>query len=272
MNASTARDTDRGRLSLDGVEHVVLDHGPRDAPTTVVLVHGWGSNAAAWAQHLPSLAQEHRVLALDLRGHGGTPPGPDAVTWSRTASDLALLARSAGLSGRRILVGHSMGGTIATAAAMSGDWDGLVVVDPAYGADEQEVRGVPDRISRLRVEGGAAAVPGLPHAFTTGVCPGLLVAAEHALLTASPRALVELVESAYLGPDAVAPTTQARRWLRGRRLPTLALYPDDERARTDRAVGGADVEVWRGASHFLHQEDPLRFVDTVMRWLREAVV
>src|ERR1051325_8650007 len=49
--------------------------GPRDAARTVVLLHGLGNSAHDWFRALPALAwRGDRVIALDLPGHGPSPP------------------------------------------------------------------------------------------------------------------------------------------------------------------------------------------------------
>ena len=93
--------------------------GPSDAPA-VVLLHGVPTSAALWSR-LPPLLTDHRLIALDLPGHGGTPPlpVPDLPSHTRWLADaLAALA----LSGEVHLVGQDYGGQIAALhAAASGD-------------------------------------------------------------------------------------------------------------------------------------------------------
>jgi len=57
---------------LDGPFSWVDHGGPQDAPV-VVAVHGLGGSHANWHDLAPLLTQEHRVLAVDLAGHGRTP-------------------------------------------------------------------------------------------------------------------------------------------------------------------------------------------------------
>ena len=40
----------------------------------MVLLHGVGLRLEAWAPQIESLAKTHRVIALDLPGHGGSSP------------------------------------------------------------------------------------------------------------------------------------------------------------------------------------------------------
>ena len=81
----------------------------------IVFVHGWASSGRAWDGQLADLelAARHRLIAVDLRGHGGSDvpvSGYDrAATW---ADDLAAVLAYAGRPA--VLVGWSYGGLVIT--------------------------------------------------------------------------------------------------------------------------------------------------------------
>ena len=78
---------------------------------TVVFVHGWTCDMSSWKYQFPAFAKTHRVIALDLPGHGESDK-PDA-TYSMDlfarAVDGVLAADGAK---RVVLVGHSMGAMV----------------------------------------------------------------------------------------------------------------------------------------------------------------
>lgn len=83
---------------------------------TVVLLHGFPQDWHAFSEVMPHLAERFTVVALDLRGIGGsevTPGGYDAMT---LAADVRGLVRKLGL-GRVYVVGHDLGGNVAYAFA-----------------------------------------------------------------------------------------------------------------------------------------------------------
>jgi pimeloyl-ACP methyl ester carboxylesterase len=84
----------------------------------LVLIHGVGMQSAAWGPQIQALAASHRVIAVDMPGHGGSAPLPldagleDFVAWLDAVID-ALNC------GPVSLAGHSMGALIAGGYAAS---------------------------------------------------------------------------------------------------------------------------------------------------------
>jgi pimeloyl-ACP methyl ester carboxylesterase len=85
-----------------------------------LLIHGAGASSAIWMMVMARLGRFTRVVAVDLPGHGPSPAGesgaaPRIDDYRDAAGTLA-----AGLClGRSVLVGHSMGGLVALAAALA---------------------------------------------------------------------------------------------------------------------------------------------------------
>jgi len=116
---------------VGGPVHFVDFGGPAGAPL-LVCVHGLGGSHVNWLAIGPPLAQDHRVLAVDLPGHGLTPPAgrPATVQANRRLLDRFLHEV---VRGPAILVGNSMGGliTLLQATAAPSTVAGAVLVDPA---------------------------------------------------------------------------------------------------------------------------------------------
>jgi len=79
----------------------------------LVLIHGWGMNAAVWQPLLEKLQPHYQVTCIDLPGHGQSPLSPDHVSLQDWAT--AVLES---VPDRAIWLGWSLGGLIALQAAL----------------------------------------------------------------------------------------------------------------------------------------------------------
>jgi pimeloyl-ACP methyl ester carboxylesterase len=102
-------------VSLSGGDLQVLDEGPRDAPP-IVLLHCYTCSINWWERLVPALDRDHRVIAIDLLGHGGSEKPRSGYSIEDQAQ---LVAGALGRLGVRnaIVVGHSLGGAVAVALA-----------------------------------------------------------------------------------------------------------------------------------------------------------
>jgi len=94
-----------------GVRIRYLDQGSGPA---VVLVHGFtGTIERSWINTgiLPDLARDHRVLALDLRGHGHSDKPHDPHAYDEIALDVIRLLDHLQIEKSHV-VGYSLGGII----------------------------------------------------------------------------------------------------------------------------------------------------------------
>lgn len=100
-------------------------------PVALLLLHYFGGSARSWDLLAAALGPAARCVAPDMRGFGDNHAGGGPYTVDRYADDAAALA--AGLGGRFVLVGHSMGGKVAVALAARRPpgLAGLVLVAPS---------------------------------------------------------------------------------------------------------------------------------------------
>ena len=109
----------------------VRDSGPKDAPA-VLMLHGFGASLHTWDDWAQSLSADHRVIRLDLPGHGLSEPDPAGdYTDARSLQLVIALMDQLGVA-RASIVGHSIGGRIAWrfAANHPQRTDKLVLVAP----------------------------------------------------------------------------------------------------------------------------------------------
>jgi pimeloyl-ACP methyl ester carboxylesterase len=119
-------------VGADRLAYVELGTGE----ATVLLVHGLGGNWTVWLETLPALAREHRVIAVDLPGFGGSPPAGDGISIPGYARTLERFCERLEL-GPLAIVGNSLGGWVAA----------------------EFVLRAPERVSRLVLADAAGIVP-----------------------------------------------------------------------------------------------------------------
>jgi len=78
----------------------------------ILFVHGWCCNHTFFAPQKAFFSRTHRVVSVDLRGHGASEAPRQDYTLAGFAADLAWQCGQLGLE-RPIVVGHSMGGNAA---------------------------------------------------------------------------------------------------------------------------------------------------------------
>jgi pimeloyl-ACP methyl ester carboxylesterase len=103
----------------------------------VILLHGFGACTYTWRYLAPALAQDHRVLALDLKGYGLSDKPADGKYAMSDQADLVVAFIQAQDLHDLTLIGHSMGGgvTLMTYFKVRGDNPArikkLVLIDSA---------------------------------------------------------------------------------------------------------------------------------------------
>jgi pimeloyl-ACP methyl ester carboxylesterase len=106
----------------------------------VVLIHGITGSSLSWVRVAPVLAERHRVIAVDLKGHGDSDRAETGYRFSEQAREVAVLCQTLGVQ-RPSVIGHSWGGAVAVHLAASGTLvDRLVLEDPALGLRSQGPR------------------------------------------------------------------------------------------------------------------------------------
>src|SRR5689334_21146152 len=109
--------TAHGSLHYDVVDQTAPWQRPRDV---ILFHHGIGASAAIWTGSFPALVDAHRLVTFDMRGYGRSHIPGEGFAWSLDlmVEDLFAVADAASLP-RFHLVGESIGGTVALAAALA---------------------------------------------------------------------------------------------------------------------------------------------------------
>ena len=129
--------------------HVAVDEG---SGPTVVLLHGLASSSVTFTHAVPLLAEDHRVVSLDLLGFGRSPsPASARYTLEEHVAAVAATLRARGIKKPVTLVGHSLGALIsARFAAVYPERVGhvILVAPPVYLPGDTVV----DPLERLQMD------------------------------------------------------------------------------------------------------------------------
>lgn len=278
---------------LDGPVHWV-DFGGASAAPPMVLVHGLGGSHLNWTLIAGALAQDRRVVALDLGGFGLTEVPREKATVQANARLVLRFVREV-VGGPAVLVGNSMGGMVSALAADARPdaVAGLVLIDPALpvpaqrpdlqvarrfllyavpGLGELGMRLTQQRTSSRRLVQGVVdlcfADPS--RASAEVIEAGIALAderrsirgAEHAFLAAARSLSAVLVRR-----------TRYRALLRALTMPVLLVHGDRDRlvAVAAARLVAADNPDWEyaelaGVGHTPQLEVPDLVVDRIRRW------
>jgi pimeloyl-ACP methyl ester carboxylesterase len=116
-------------LSLPGGEVQAVESGPRDG-SPIVLIHCFTCAINWWDGMIPRLNRRHRVVAIDLLGHGGSEKPRSGYSIPNQADLVAQALSRLGVRGAEV-VGHSLGGPVSIALAEQSPQlvDRLVIID-----------------------------------------------------------------------------------------------------------------------------------------------
>lgn len=273
----------------------ILLHGHRigyraeGSGTLLVLLHGIAGTSATWDGLIPRLSGRLRVLAPDLLGHGESAKPEGDYSLGAYANVLRDLLEVLG-HGRATLVGHSLGGGIALQFAYQFPerCERLVLV--SSGGLGREVHPL------LR----AAALPG-----AEVVLPWLSMAARqsvgrvvHALGSLGLRASADLEESwrSFVSLEerdarrAFLHTVRGIIDFHGQRvsahdrlylaagLPTLILWGEKDRLipvrhgrEAHERIPGSRLEIFSGAGHFPWRDEPRRFAEVLLDFMKTTI-
>jgi len=268
--------------------HRVRFHRSGDGPL-LVLLHGIASTADTWAPVATGLAANHTVLAPDLLGHGASAKPRGDYSLGAYASGVRDLITALGYE-RATVVGHSLGGGIAMQFAYQFPERVERLVLISSGGLGREVHPIL-RASTLPGSEIVLALLGRRWLRTTGGAVGATlgrlglragedlagVAAGLASLgDADARGAFVHTARAAIDPGGQRVSATDRLYLAAH-LPTLIVWgerdpiiPAAHGEAAHAAIPGSRLEIFAGAGHFPHREQPVRFVSLVEDFVRST--
>ena len=251
--------------SPDGVP-IRYDAAGKGDPA-LVFVHCGGCNRGFWDGPMAYFAAKHRVVALDLAGHGQSGGGRKDWTMAAFGQDVVSVVEALGLK-RVVLIGHSLGGPAVLEAArrMPDRVAGLVLVDSWVDFEQ--------RLPAEEVEKYVSALQADYKATTTAIVSQYLFSAS----TPAP-VKARVLETVLSGPQeigvAVARSSMAYDplpALREIKAPICAissdLFPTNLEGNR-KYVPSYQAAIMKGTGHYLMLEQPEVFNELLAWALRE---
>jgi pimeloyl-ACP methyl ester carboxylesterase len=233
----------------------------------LVILHGLFGSSRNWASQSRRLAATWQVCALDLRNHGDSPWAED-MSYPAMADDILAYLDRAGFS-QAVILGHSMGGKAAMAAALTAPERvrALVVVDMApvrYASGMEryvdamqavELRGVTRRADVDRAMSEAVPERALRAFLLQNLVAEKPIFRWRLNLDVLGRSMAEIVDfpkdfpaKRYDGPAA---------FIYGEASPYVG---PDRAPEIERLFPAADLLSVAGAGHWVHAEAPEAFM------------
>lgn len=239
--------------SGDGLEIAYELHG--QGSPTLVFIHGWSCDRTFFAAQTEHYAASHRVIALDLGGHGQS--GRERESWSLVglAPDVVAVLEAEDVRDA-VLVGHSLGGWVATEAANQAPERvlGVIPLDAWQDAEMKLDRAAMDRMTAAWQGDFEGAVRGMVARafFRPGADPELVRDVTERMLHATTPDIAVAIARSY-------PDTDYRAMLSALRVPIVCVNSDliPTKVEVNRKYApGFDALILKGAGHFAMIEQP----------------
>jgi len=128
------------KIAVNDLSVSYNDEGKSGDPV-IIFIHGFPFNKSMWDKQMEALKHGYRVIAYDVRGHGGSDTGTEDFSIELFATDLLNLMDTLKID-KAMLCGLSMGGYIALNAVENypDRFDALILSDTTCLADTSEAK------------------------------------------------------------------------------------------------------------------------------------
>ena len=254
-SAQAAKNSDAVVNARDGVPIHYSVQGTGDP--ALVFVHCWNCDRNLWENQVAEFSKKHRVVTIDLPGHGKS--GQDRKNWSidRYGEDVKTVVTKLNLK-RVVLIGSSMGGPISLEAArrMPDRVVGIVPVDTLHNVEEKVPPEQLDAVLKQLQADYKTAVTGFLNQFFFG--PKTPAAVKNRVITETtsrpPEPVLTILRAIFSHNAALS--------LREIKVPIRAINADlmpTNLAVNRKYAPQFNVVIMEGFGHYPMLEDPATF-------------
>lgn len=271
-------------------DNVNLHYLEAGAGRILLLIPGWSQTARMFQAVIEDLSRDHKVVAIDMRGHGESDKPPHGYRIARLAKDLSEFLSHAGFKDVT-LIGHSMGcAVIWSYLELNGaetisrlvfiDQAPVVTAWPQWSDDEKALCGAlhtPDSlfqaVTQLSGPDGAGVTANyIRRSLFTENCPGEILEmalSENLKMPRQSAAKLLLELAIHDWRDMIKRIT----------LPTMifgargSIFDPRSQEWIASQIPGARVEIFEkdeGGSHFMWMENPTKFQSLLRGFLRST--
>lgn len=240
----------------------------------LLLIHGFPLNLEMWQPQFKTLSKAARVIAIDLRGHGKSPPTDGPYTMDLLAEDCVGVLQAMKIEQRVVLCGLSMGGYICFAfhkrhPELVG---GLILAATRAGADSEEGKNNRDKaIHETEMHGPQSVIDSMlpiimaPQTYTE---QSELVSQVAAIMEkTSSRGMISSLQGMKTRPDSNPHLPKIK-------VPTLIIHGEDDQiiplSEADSmhaAIPDSQLEIIPDAGHLPNMEKSHQFNGIVKSFL-----
>lgn len=260
------------RVRLRGIELAYDDAG---SGPPLVFLHGFPFNRTMWQEQREAFTERHRIISLDLRGHGETDIGPSPATMEEMALDVGALLDKLEIE-RASLVGLSMGGYVALAFCrhLPLRVRALVLADTRAQADTEEAKASRSAQAAQILREGMEPIT--DNFLQKQLAPETIAKRPNIVRRVKEMIVGTKPEGAAAALEGMAQRQDQRSFLPRIIAPVLIIVgredtitPVADAELMHREIGGSRLEIIEAAGHLSNLEQPEEFNRALSRFLAD---
>jgi pimeloyl-ACP methyl ester carboxylesterase len=239
----------------------------------LVLIHCWNGNHTLWRYNTKELAKKHKLVLVDILGHGKSDKPKVDYTLEFMAGGVAAAIKASGVK-KPVLVGHSMGGPIARVVIRdySGLASGLILVDSAIFPLPKD-----PKIAAERLKAFDGMITMLEKDFKGNIPKLLQPMLGPDMKPEVKKVLIDTMLSAdpYVSISCLKTMRDPKNWdykpLKMKTMVQLArnpYYPPDVQKQMKTLFPDLTYKQWEKVGHWIQMEKPDKFNRQVIEFLK----